>query len=115
MLKRLSLFMALGLVALFAVGITGCGGGDSSDPSTTSGGLYSGPACEDDVSSSGCIEEVEEKTGDAVEQGEDALSEEQEQDQEEFENEEGIYGSEEEAEAEEVDPSDSVKPPSEKE
>ncbi len=66
-------------------------GGDSSGSEATSDDLYGGPACLEELESAECISEVEEKTGAAVEQGEDRLQEEQDEDLEEFENEEGLY------------------------
>lgn len=67
-------------MGVIAMQMVGCGG-DSSD-STLSSGLYDGPACQDDLASADCVEEVEAETGEAVEQGEESLSEEQAEDQE---------------------------------
>lgn len=112
MLKRLTvLLLAVMITGATALSLAGCG--DDSSDSTAGGGLYGGSACQDDLASAGCIEEVEEKTGEAVEQGAEKLDEEQAEDLEEFENEEGAYGSGED-EYEYVDPSETVKPPSEK-
>lgn len=175
MLKRLSVFPVVGLVAIFAVGITGCGGGSSDNSSEWNSGdesrveseiassapelssevvacsvkgvtaeyspsevfegegsaedrekvegiirdcagdssssvdLYGGDACQDDLATGECVEEVQEKLGELGEQAEEEPTEtyeEQFENEEEYEYEEGSeYG----------DPSETVKPPSEKE
>ncbi len=83
---------------------------DCAGDSSSNVDLYGGDACQDNLASGGCVEEVEEKLGELGEQAEEEPTETYE---EQFENEE------EEAEYEEEpeygDPSESVKPPSEKE
>jgi hypothetical protein len=172
------IFPAIGLVAIFAIGLTGCGGGSSDHSSEWSSGdeakveseivssapevsdeivactvkgiaaeyspsevfegegssedqenvegmirdcagdssssvdLYGGDACQDNLSSGGCVEEVEEKLGELGEQAEEEPTETYE---EQFENEEEEEEAEYEEEPEYGDPSESVKPPSEKE
>lgn len=168
-------FPVVGLVAIFAIGITGCGGGSSDHSSEWNSGdkskveseivssapevsdeivactvegiaaeyspsevfegegsnedqenvegiirdcagdssssidLYGGDACQDNLASGECVEEVQEKLGELGEQAEEEPVETYE---EQFENEEEA---EYEEEPEYGDPSESVKPPSEKE